>query len=358
MLVIISFFVAAVLCGFAISRLLHTGLANMLQDEINKVQAMHLYAIPRFGGLAIVLSIALVWLCWIAYFKERPHPHLLQVSFLSLVIMGVSLFDDRRGLSPLLRLTMQLLVVTVTVYFFQTSIQVWLAPHLATQCVWFIGALIFILIAIVWFANLYNFMDGANGMAGMMGVVGFAAFAFMAQLNVYIEDVAFEVLSSAIAGACLGFLFFNFPRARLFMGDCGSVTLGYLAATLGLFGVTQHIWSAWFPLIVFSPFIVDSTITLLKRSIRREKIWQSHRQHYYQQLILILGWSHMRTAYVYCGLMLCAAISGISLELGLINIKTNSLLLMWVVIYVLLLTCLEWRFSVQNKKNSNKNNNV
>jgi UDP-GlcNAc:undecaprenyl-phosphate/decaprenyl-phosphate GlcNAc-1-phosphate transferase len=358
MLGTIIFLFTAALCALAVKLLQNSNLANRLLDDSSKAHAMHLQDVPRFGGLAILISAALIWLGWAAYSGEHLHSTLLLVFFLALVIMLVSLVDDMRGLSPLIRFAIQFLTAIVTIYFFQSAIQMWVTHYLTTQCVWFIGALIFILIAIVWFANLYNFMDGANGMAGMMGVVGFAAFAFMAQRNVYIEDVAFVVLSSAIAGACLGFLFFNFPRARLFMGDCGSVTLGYLAATLGLFGVTQHIWSAWFPLIVFSPFIVDSTITLLKRSIRREKIWQSHRQHYYQQLILILGWSHMRTAYAYCGLMLCAAISGISLELGLINIKTNSLLLMWVVIYVLLLTCLEWRFSVQNKKNSNKNNNV
>ena len=357
-MLVIIFISTAAIGAVLISLLSNSSLVNKLADNTNKVQAMHLYAVPRFGGLAIIISAALIWLGWIAYSGQYPHSMLRLVVFLALAIMLVSLADDMRGLSPAIRLAIQFLAATVAIYFFQTSIQVWLSPYLTTQYVWLICALILSLIAIVWSANLYNFMDGINGLAGMMGVIGFASFALVAQRNDHVEDVAFAVLSSAIAGACLGFLFFNFPRARLFMGDCGSVPLGYLAATLGLYGVITNIWSPWFPILIFSPFIVDATVTLLKRLVQREKIWESHRQHYYHRLILQLGWSHIRTAYAYCGLMLCVAISGISLELDLINIKTDSLLLMWVVIYVLLLTCLEWRFSVQNKKNSNKNNNV
>jgi UDP-N-acetylmuramyl pentapeptide phosphotransferase/UDP-N-acetylglucosamine-1-phosphate transferase len=90
-------------------------------------------------------------------------------------------------------------------------------------------------------------------------------------------------------------LLFNFDPARIFMGDVGSIPLGFLAASLGLVGIQREVWPLWFPVLVFAPFIVDATVTLLRRAWRREKIWQAHREHYYQRLVQS-GWSHRKLA--------------------------------------------------------------
>jgi UDP-N-acetylmuramyl pentapeptide phosphotransferase/UDP-N-acetylglucosamine-1-phosphate transferase len=158
-------------------------------------------------------------------------------------------------------------------------------------------------LAVVWMTNLYNFMDGADGLAGGMAAIGFGALALAAGLGGAPELAA---LCAAIAAAALAFLRFNFPPARLFMGDAGSIPLGFLAATLGILGVLQKVWPWLFPLLVFSPFIVDASVTLARRGLRGEKIWRAHRSHYYQRTVL-LGASHRQLAWAAYALMLASA---------------------------------------------------
>ena len=86
------------------------------------------------------------------------------------------------------------------------------------------------------------------------------------------------------------------------MGDAGSTLFGFLAACLGLLGWQLGIWTLWFPGLVFSPFIVDATVTLIRRLLRGEKIWRPHREHYYQRLVLS-GWGHRRTVLAEYGVM-------------------------------------------------------
>jgi len=110
-----------------------------------------------------------------------------------------------------------------------------------------------------------------------------------------------------VAAAGIAFLLFNFPPARLFMGDAGSVPTGFLAAALSLQGWRDGEWPLWFPVMVFAPFVVDATLTLLKRIIARERIWQAHNKHYYQRLVR-MGWTHRSTALAEYSLMLiCGA---------------------------------------------------
>ncbi len=158
-------------------------------------------------------------------------------------------------------------------------------------------------LAVVWMTNLYNFMDGADGLAGGMAAIGFGALALAALLGGAPELAAF---CAAIAAVALAFLRFNFPPAQIFMGDTGSIPLGFLAATLGIFGMQQNLWPWPFPLLVFLPFIADASVTLFRRALRGEKIWQAHRSHYYQRVVL-LGASHRQLALVAYVLMLAGA---------------------------------------------------
>lgn len=114
-------------------------------------------------------------------------------------------------------------------------------------------------------------------------------------------------VSASCATAAAAFLLFNFHPARIFMGDAGSIPLGFLAGALGWLGWQRGLWDAWFPMVVFSPFIADATITLLHRLVRGERVWQAHREHLYQRLVR-LGWGHRGTALAEYALMgVCAA---------------------------------------------------
>jgi UDP-N-acetylmuramyl pentapeptide phosphotransferase/UDP-N-acetylglucosamine-1-phosphate transferase len=159
-------------------------------------------------------------------------------------------------------------------------------------------------VGVVWLTNLYNFMDGADGVAGGMAVIGFSTYATAAALA---GETALSMLCTGISAAALAFLGFNFHPARIFMGDVGSIPLGFLAAALGLLGWRHDAWPLWFPVLVFGPFIADATVTLLRRFSRREKVWQAHREHYYQRLVR-MGLGHRAAALIgYAVMVFCAA---------------------------------------------------
>ena len=114
-----------------------------------------------------------------------------------------------------------------------------------------------------------------------------------------------------IAASAAAFLIANFHPARIFLGDAGSVPLGFLAAALGILGWEGGDWAWWFPLLVFSPFIADASATLARRLYTRERVWRPHRDHYYQRLVR-LGWGHRRTALAEYVLMLACGAAGIA----------------------------------------------
>ncbi len=167
------------------------------------------------------------------------------------------------------------------------------------------------MLAVAWMTNLYNFMDGSDGLAGGMTLIGFSGYAIAAAIG---ADVAFATACFCVAAASVPFLFCNFHPAKIFLGDSGSIPLGFLAAALGAEGWQRNLWPLWFPLLVFSPFIVDATVTLLRRFLKRERIWQAHREHYYQRLVQ-LGFGHRGTALAEYALMaLCALAALVALQ--------------------------------------------
>jgi UDP-N-acetylmuramyl pentapeptide phosphotransferase/UDP-N-acetylglucosamine-1-phosphate transferase len=165
-----------------------------------------------------------------------------------------------------------------------------------------------LILLIVWMTNLYNFMDGSDGLAGGMALFGFA---FLGGASLFADVTGLAMLNFSISAAALAFLILNFPSAKVFMGDAGSIPLGFLAAAMGLMGWQQGCWAPWFPLLVFSPFVVDASVTLIKRPIRGAKITEAHREHYYQRAIQ-MGWSHRKLALFEYALMLGCGITAMT----------------------------------------------
>jgi UDP-N-acetylmuramyl pentapeptide phosphotransferase/UDP-N-acetylglucosamine-1-phosphate transferase len=145
-------------------------------------------------------------------------------------------------------------------------------------------------------------MDGMDGFAGGMTVIGCGLLGYLGwQAH---HPVVF-VIATLQCAAAAGFLVHNFPPAKIFMGDVGSVSTGFLAAALIVLGCRDGVFDLWVPLIVFSPFILDATATLARRALRHEKVWEAHRNHYYQRLVLS-GWGHRRTVLAeYAVMVLC-----------------------------------------------------
>jgi UDP-GlcNAc:undecaprenyl-phosphate GlcNAc-1-phosphate transferase len=301
--------------------LLRTRLVSIALDQPNQ-RSLHSMATPRTGGLAIMIGMLIAWCLmmqawvWIA---------------LLLFLVVVSLVDDVRGLSVRWRLLAQLLACTMFVWVGMPNLAWWSLPLL--------------ILAMTWMVNLYNFMDGSDGLAGGMALYGFGAYALAAY---FANDAQLALMSGAIASAALAFLLFNFHPARIFMGDAGSVPLGFLAGSIGLYGWQHGNWPLWFPILVFSPFIVDATATLLKRLLRGEKIWQAHRSHYYQRLVQ-LGWGHRKTAIAEYGLMIAAGGSAVLL-IHQPMLMVLFVLMLWILVYAAIMWLIDrfWAAHIRN----------
>ncbi len=298
--------------------LLKTRLRYLAIDKPNE-RSLHSSFIPRTGGLAIMAGVLVTWL-----FIGVSYEWLL----LPAALIAISLVDDIRGLKARWRFLAQIIVCAVFLAFHPQNVPLWAIPLL--------------LLAMVWMVNLYNFMDGSDGLAGGMALFGFGAYAVAAYLAGSAELAA---LCMIISAANLAFLIFNFHPAKIFMGDAGSIPLGFLAAAIGLSGWQQGIWSYWFPLLVFSPFIVDASVTLLKRILRRERIWQAHKNHYYQRLVQ-MGWGHRKTALMEYGVMLMAGASGL-LALTYDGWLKVAVIASWCLIYLVIMVSIDRAWAVR-----------
>lgn len=258
---------------------------DRLPLDVANERSLHTGAVPRIGGMAMIAGVALALLLQ-ALLTDLPLDGAGLPLLLALALAGLSFADDWGHLPVAVRLAGHLAAAGVMAAALDLPLALALPAGLA----------------MAWATNLYNFMDGADGLAGGMALIGFGAYGVAA----WSGAPSLAAASLALAAAAAGFLVFNFPPARVFMGDAGSIPLGFLAAAFGLLGWRLGVWSPGFPLLVFSPFIVDASVTLARRASRREKVWQAHRDHYYQRLVR-LGWSHRRLALTAYGLMAAAA---------------------------------------------------
>jgi UDP-GlcNAc:undecaprenyl-phosphate GlcNAc-1-phosphate transferase len=259
------------------------------QDKPNQ-RSLHSTPVPRCGGAAVMLGFIVGSLL---FFSGQIAILLL----LAIALSAISFLDDWRGLSALVRLVVHVMSAAFFVYLFLSGTA--------------LPGLLLIGTAIVWMTNLYNFMDGSDGLAGGMTVSGFGFLGIAAYLG---NDMALALAAWSIAAAALAFLAYNFHPARIFMGDAGSIPLGFLAAALGLLGWHRGLWPLWYPIAVFAPFVADASVTLARRVLRGERFWHAHRSHYYQRLVQ-MGWGHRRTALTEYALMLACGIASL-LSLG------------------------------------------
>jgi UDP-N-acetylmuramyl pentapeptide phosphotransferase/UDP-N-acetylglucosamine-1-phosphate transferase len=271
-------------------------------DQPN-ARSLHQAITPRAGGLGFALlapaATLLVFSRWVA-----PVPRAYVVLLTTATALALfSLADDRWGLSVGVRLLAH----------FGAALALVLAGGVLHEIVLPGGFVVPLgpaasAATILWvmaFTNIYNFMDGSDGLAAGQAIVAASAMAlFAANANVPAVTLAMALLAATVAG----FLVLNWPPARIFMGDVGSTFLGFtFAGWAVLTGGTRDAplpFVAW--LTVLSPFLFDAALTLVRRTLRGERIHQPHREHMYQQLIR-RGWSHAAVALLYIGLASAAA---------------------------------------------------
>lgn len=247
-------------------------------------RSSHTVPTPRGAGLVLVPVILLAFAA-LNLTGTVPAGRAGWIVIVAIAALaGISWVDDRRGLSPLTRLVAQFGWVIVGLFalpppglIFQGILPHWLD--------WTIAAALW-----VWFINVFNFMDGIDGLAGSeTAAIGVG----LALLVLAVPGLfPFGALGLVLIGAVLGFLVWNWQPARIFLGDVGSVPLGYFIGWLLLGVATQGYWAA--ALILPAYYLGDATLTLAIRLWRREKIWQAHREHFYQRAVRG-GMSHQAT---------------------------------------------------------------
>ncbi|MDX1738693.1 MAG: glycosyltransferase family 4 protein [Alphaproteobacteria bacterium] len=268
-------------------------LRKAILDHPNE-RSSHTVATPRGGGLAIAALLIPLW-CAFAIFLENYW--LLLPAAAALILASVSFLDDIISLSPAKRLILQLAACFVGFYWIhlegglsQGLIPIWLE--------WMIFPLIW-----AGFVNFYNFMDGIDGITSVETItIGMGVFT----LSLLAPDLGiFYQIGIFIAAIMFGFLMLNWHPAKIFLGDVGSITLGYLLGGCLLLLAAQGYWAAAIILPLY--YLCDAGLTLSKRALRGEKIWLAHKQHFYQKATQ-RGQSHARvsTAIALCNITMVA----------------------------------------------------
>lgn len=241
-------------------------------------RSSHSTPTPHGGGIAVAITwfIGLFYL----YFSAQIETNLFYALLCGAVISIVSFFDDIYELSPKIRLLFQSLVAFGGLYclggFQILTLGIFdISSSILTN--------IFAFFMIIWFINLYNFLDGINGYAGseaiFLALAGFILFG----------GNHFLVLAVAV----LGFLYWNWHKAKIFMGDVGSTLLGYNIAIFTIYYTNQDSSNFWIWIILFGVYWFDATLTLIRRKLNKEKLSQAHKKHAYQRLTQA-GWSHYK----------------------------------------------------------------
>ena len=293
----------AFIVAFFVARLGLSPESRLTHADIPNHRSLHVQVTPSGGGIGIVLGGFAGGVMFVGFDTLFSSVGWLFTAGVLLALAGY--IDDRRALDAPVRLVIQT-TVAVGVILAGLSLT---GMSLGDSIFQFPGLLASIVtgLFIIWMINLYNFMDGMDGLAATMAIVGFGALGWLGFVH---GDDMFAGTAWILSSSSLGFLVFNFPPARIFMGDTGSTVLGYAAAVMILWADQAGIAPFWVGILIFSPFIVDSTVTLVRRGLAGKKLWEAHRTHYYQRLVC-LGWSHRRTLLAETVLMLACALSAL-----------------------------------------------
>ncbi len=266
-------FVFVVSC-LLVGALYRYALAKNLIDNPNE-RSSHNVPTPRGGGLAIVLAFFMSLLILAGKYNID---YLLLVCFIGsgVLVALIGFIDDHQHIAARWRLLAHFIAAIWVLYWLRglPSLSVIGVP---LDVMWLNNILA--LLYLVWLLNLYNFMDGINGLASIEAITVCLG-AIVLYWVVEISDV--WVIPALLSIAVLGFLFWNFPRAKIFMGDVGS---GFIGIVLGILSI-QAAWVAselfWSWIILLGAFIIDATVTLIRRIVRGEKYFEAHRSHAYQ----------------------------------------------------------------------------
>jgi Fuc2NAc and GlcNAc transferase len=280
--------------------------------DVPNPRSSHAAITARGGGLAIVIAASLA-LPALRALRLISTDLLLALLVGGAVVALVGYLDDRQRLPASARLAVHT-AAALWALFCLGGLPPILVGHRLVDLGWY-GQLLSVL-GIVWTLNLFNFMDGIDGIAASEAV--FIALSGVLLSLLLPQTAAPLAAGLAFAAACLGFLLWNWPPASIFMGDVGSGYLGFFIAVLALADMRRYPAALWVWLILGAVFLVDATVTLVRRARRGERLHEAHRSHGYQWLTRRWG-SHRRVTMLAIAINLgwllpCAALAALKPE--------------------------------------------
>jgi UDP-N-acetylmuramyl pentapeptide phosphotransferase/UDP-N-acetylglucosamine-1-phosphate transferase len=270
--------VSLVVASAAVATTRRLALGHGMVDQPNE-RSSHRRPVPRLGGIGIVTGFAVgAAAAWLFGFDLPKDTRAAVVGVALVAALGLA--DDLRPMRALPRFAGQVSIATLYTVVAGPLRQLDLLGFTELHLGWV--AYPFSVLWIVWMINLFNFMDGIDGIAGLQCLVACVVFAMAGGAT---RGGADAVLSAALGAACLGFLFFNWPPASIFMGDVGSTALGFFLATAALRLANREPPALEFPAAVLAagPFVFDATFTLVRRIRAGERWYEAHRSHLYQR---------------------------------------------------------------------------
>ncbi|MFI8983277.1 glycosyltransferase family 4 protein [Ectopseudomonas khazarica] len=244
--------------------------------DVPNTRSSHSVATPRGGGIAIVLTF-LGAIVWLEFFDQINLSLAIALLGAGGLVALVGFLDDHGHIAARWRLLSHFAAAIWGLYWLEGLPPVTLLGSVL-DLGWF-GHFLAV-VYLVWLLNLYNFMDGIDGIASVEALcvcLGGALIYFLTR-----SVVGGEVLLLALAASVVGFLLWNFPPARIFMGDAGSGFLGFALGVMSLQAATVDPALLWSWLVLLGVFVVDASFTLLRRLLRGERVYEAHRSHAYQ----------------------------------------------------------------------------
>jgi len=275
---IILLFICLGFLSFALTYFIRLfALKNKIVSIPNE-RSLHDIPTPHGGGLAIVIS----WYVGISilFFFSKIDKNLYFALLSGAILTLVSLIDDLRGLKPFIRLIFHF-ITSIIAFVLLGGLRQLVIPGMQMNYLFLVYPLA--IIGMVWFINLFNFMDGVDGFASLEAItICFVLFLLSG-----------SIINLLLLACVSGFLFWNLPKAKIFMGDVGSTQLGFILVVLGIYFHNTYQFSILNWIMLTSPFWFDATLTLYRRWRNGEKLGEAHRKHAYQRIVQA-GFSHLK----------------------------------------------------------------
>lgn len=302
----------------------HLALRYKILDFPNK-RSSHLVPTPRGGGLAIVFTwyIGISILFLLKFINSNLYFALISGVLLAII----SLIDDLIRLKPFIRLFVQIFTAIVAFVFLKGINPVFISGIEINA--WFLLYPVAIM-GIAWFINVFNFLDGIDGYASIEALtIAFVMYIFTG-----------NSINFVLMACVLGFLYWNWPKAKIFMGDVGSTQLGFILIVLGIHFHNGSELSIIHWLMLSSPFWFDATYTLLRRLKNKEQLSQPHKKHVYQRFVQA-GYSHSKANFY---LIIVNAF------IVLLILLSKSFEILLIPLFLLNILCLYWLTLQVDKK--------